>query len=198
MKSSLSSPSAGSPNSALPSYTAVALATATCVGSVMLPEVPSSAVARKVAEPAASAVNTPFWSTLATVGVSEVHTKLLGRVWLLASARRANNWSWKPTGSGTSDAVRPVMATAMPPGVSELQAPKLAAFTCQAPPEVRCRDAPTGALVSDAPMSTEVTPIAGPSAAVSTPSYDRNSTSAPVLSTNAMPSGEPFWMPSCG
>ena len=57
---------------------------------------------------------------------------------------------------------------------------------------------------SSAPMSLDVVPAAGPSAAWKAPSYERNSTTLPVLSTSAMPSAAgavalpPFWMPFVG
>jgi hypothetical protein len=90
-----------------------------------------------------------------------------------------------------------------------LAAPGLAAELVQlrsryvAPAPLSCSDEPTGVLVlSLTPMSVLVRPAAGPPAgspaAVSTPSYDRSCTSAPLASTRAIPSGAPFWMPSVG
>ncbi len=120
-------------------------------------------------------------------------------VWLLASASRANSWSWNPTGSGGSDAVRPVkLMCSWLPVLSALQAPKLEVAACQTPDASRCSDVPTTELFCDAPISTDVSPAAGPEVAANTPSYDRNSTTAPELSMSAMPSGAPFWMPSGG
>ena len=76
MKSSLASPSAGSPNSALPAYCAVVLATATRTGSAYVAVVrPSAAVARNVAVPAARPVMTPFWSMLASDGAVYVASR---------------------------------------------------------------------------------------------------------------------------
>src|SRR5690606_7510456 len=69
-----------------------------------------------------------------------------------------------------------------------------------APPAAsRWSECPTGVdAVSATPMSTDVMPAAGPSVAVNVPSYERNSTTAPVGSTSASPSGAPFWIPACG
>jgi len=65
--------------------------------------VPSVAVARITAVPAARAVITPCWSTLAIDGVSEVHAKTVGIVAPVAASRSvAKSWSWKPTGSAGS------------------------------------------------------------------------------------------------
>jgi hypothetical protein len=46
----------------------------------------------------------------------------------------------------------------------------------------------------DARISTDKVPFAGPSVAVNLPSYEMNSTTAPLF-TSAIASGDPFWMP---
>src|SRR5688572_19236409 len=116
MKSSLAFASAGSPNSALPSYIAVVLATATRVGSEYVLVVPSAAVARSVATPDASAVITPSASTLAIEGVSDVQVKVVGTVVPLGSRSVAKIWSWKPTGRAGSPGVRPLKEMLFPTG----------------------------------------------------------------------------------
>src|SRR5215468_4858111 len=103
MKSSLGSESAGSPNSVLPTYVAVVLATATVIGSGQVPVVPSAAVARNTAVPAATPVMTPNWSTVPMSGVSDDQVNVAVTVVLLiTSCSVANSWDWNPTGSGTS------------------------------------------------------------------------------------------------
>src|SRR5262245_18542834 len=81
-----------------------------------------------------------------------------------------------------------------------LHAPKvLGAGPLQVPFAARASEAPSGSVPASAtPISTEVAPSAGPSVAANTPSYDRNSTTAPPASTSAMPSGAPFWIPLLG
>jgi hypothetical protein len=41
-------------------------------------------------------------------------------------------------------------------------------------------------------ISTDCMPFAGPFVALKIPSYDKNSTTTPLLSTRANPSGDPF------
>src|SRR5207249_3929633 len=74
-----------------------------------------------------------------------------------------------------------------------LHAPKSCADGgCQTPCESRWSELPAaGGGSSETPMSTESLPAAGPSRAVKVPSYERNSTTAPVLSTSAIPAGFP-------
>jgi hypothetical protein len=89
-----------------------------------------------------------------------------------------------------------------------LQAPKVfGAGDCQIPVASSWSDhtgdvAASGELpVSLTPMSVDVLPAAGPLAATKLPSYERNSTTVPLGSTRAIPSGSgleeepPFWMP---
>src|SRR5690348_7244879 len=138
---------------------------------------------------------------LATSGVSEVQVKVAGTVLPLTSRSVAKSWSSKPTGNAGSVELRPLNDSELPTGVglSGLHAPKLDAPSAHSPDELRCREFPIGEDVDSlAPMSTDVMPDAGPEVAVSTPSYERNSSTVPSLLTRATPSGEPFWMPFAG
>ena len=69
--------------------------------------VPSAAVARTIAVPAASACNTPFWSMLAIAGVSDTQVNVVGIVTFDGPRSVAKIWSSKPTGSGGSLGTRP-------------------------------------------------------------------------------------------
>src|SRR4051812_7191273 len=133
MKSSLGSASEGSPNSVLPAYCALVLATGTRVGRVVAAVAPSAAVARRGAQTPASACITPFWSMVAIAGVSDVHTNVVAIVVLLASARRANNCCSKPTGNAGSKGVGPEKLTELPPagGASTLHAPNVEVASVQ-------------------------------------------------------------------
>jgi hypothetical protein len=109
---------------------------------------------------------------VATSGVSASQVNVLGTVWLPGLTSRANNWSSKPTGSGTSEGVRPENWMVLPTGTgtSGLQAPKLAAPRLQTLLALRDSEVPTGAEDCSAPMSTDSRPAAGPLVALSVPS----------------------------
>ena len=167
---------------------------------------PSAAVARTTAVPASSAVSTPLASMLATAGVSDDQVMVVATV-VLPSRSVAKIWSWKPAGSAASDGRRPEKVSVRVTGVLPLplQAPTLAAFgPLHAPVLSRCSDWPAaGDGSSLTPMSVDVIPAAGPLVAANVPSYERNSTTAPLASTSASPSGSgvvvpPFWRPLLG
>src|SRR6476619_7962631 len=67
-------------------------------------------------------------------------------------------------------------------------------------PPSRCSEDPTDVVVFDSatPMSTDVSPAAGPSVADNVPPYERNSTTWPDALTSGIPSGFPFWIPLAG
>ena len=159
-------------------------------------DTPSAAVARKVTLPADTACITPFASMLAMLGVSEVHVNVVGTTALSASCSVAKSWSSNPTGSAGSVCSRPlnVMSLGVGSGPSMLQRPNVAVDAdAHVPSGLRCNDCfDVVCEDSETPISTDERPAAGPSAAVNTPSYERNSTTAPDASTSAIPSGAPF------
>src|SRR3954469_8970841 len=170
MKSSLGSASAGSPNWGWPASDAVVVATATRVGSGQVPVVPSSAVARNTAVPAASAVMTPNWSTVAMSGVSDDQVNVVVTVALLAVRSVANSWAWNPTGSAGSLGARPLKLSEFGGGgaPAALHAPnELVDGPDQWLNASRCSDWPTGVFDGSwAMMSVDTTPFAGPPTAV--------------------------------
>ena len=144
---------------------------------------------------------TPCWSTLAMAGVSEVHVMVVTMELPLPPRTMANSSSWKPTGRAGLELLRPlnVMRLADGGGGEPVQAPKPAVDgASHVPLASRCSDCPTGDDASATPISVDVIPMAGPSVATNVPPYDRNSTTAPLLSTRAKPSGFPFCIPFDG
>src|SRR5687767_10225767 len=116
---------------------------------------------------------TPFWSMLATAGVSELQVMVVGTTTLFGSRTVAKIWSWKPTGSAGSLGSRPLKLMLLPGGGGgplPLHAPKVAAAECQTSEASRCSDRPTAAEACAAMMSVESSPAAGPLEGVNVPS----------------------------
>src|SRR5688572_24753589 len=146
-----------------------------------------------IAVPAPSDVTTPRPSTLARSGVSDDHVKVVGMV-VPSLVSEAKSWIWNPIGTGGSPPSRPKMLTAFGGGTGRvLQAPRLDVAGPYQPSASFWSERPIGSPPSwRTPMSVDVMPAAGPFVAVSTPSYERNSTTTLPGFTSARPSCGPF------
>src|SRR6185295_527093 len=175
---------------------------ASVTDTMAMARTPLSAVAKMMMPPGARPVTKPVGLTVAMASLRLDH--VIGAPGMGASFSSkavAVSATVLPAGTDTDEGETETRMTAGSGGGSpSLQAPKvLADGPVQVPFALRASESP-GASVpcSLTPMSTDAIPVAGPLAAANTPSYDRNSTRVPVLSSSATPSGEPFWMPLTG
>ena len=162
---------------------------------------PLAAVAITSASPTARPVAIPPASIVATSGALVVHVIVAPVTVLSASSNAAAVKVWvAPTSMVAVSGEITTRAMVAGGASSSLHAPKVLAFgPSQIPAPVRLSDCPTGSVpASRTPMLTDVIPVAGPLSAVIAPSYERNSTTAPLGLTSAIPSGSPFWMPLLG
>ena len=164
------------------------------------PDTPLGAAAVIVASPVATPVATPPAFTVAIVASLVVQVKVTPEIgcWLASNAAAVNAWV-PPTMIVALAGDTVTLATTGGGGAvpSSLHAPNVLSIgPAQVPVLLRCSDLPSGSVPASATaMSVDVRPLAGPLVAANTPSYDRNSTTAPVASISAMPSGLPFWIP---
>src|SRR5262249_34308098 len=154
------------------------------------------AVAVMVTSPGATPAATPVALTVATLVSVEDQVKVTpAMLWPAASAAAAAKvWAAPWTTLALAGATM-TLATSGGGGASgggfvvpslSLQAPKVLPIgPTQVPSAWRCSEVTGDAdsvPASATPMSTEVMPSAGPLVAAKVPSYDRNSTTWPVLS----------------
>ena len=163
---------------------------------------PLGAVAVIVVSPSASAVTTPVPLTVAAAGFvlfQENGTPPIGALDRSNAVAESERDEATATVALAGETV--TLATSGSGGStpSSLHAPKVPVPAVHEPAASRCSDMPIASVpFCDAPMSMEVRPVAAPFVAANTPSYEMNSTTVFALSTSAIASGEPFWMPFAG